>query len=177
MHLFCRLQYLPLSLTGLNLKAIWLSENQAQPMLTFQTDIDERTGEQVLTCFLLPQLEYQPDHQGTSLRPIALRSVAFPLTLFVLSISFFFPLGWWWWWWWWWVFSVSVDSAVVAETMGRERAAWLAGRRPSLVRLVPLRVEHIHQWQLRYCKKKKREGLACSSLLYSPLKAFKATCR
>jgi protein scribble len=59
-----RLQYLPLSLTGLNLKAIWLSENQAQPMLTFQTDIDEHTGEQVLTCFLLPQLEYQNEQQG-----------------------------------------------------------------------------------------------------------------
>ena len=51
-------------MTGLNLKAIWLSENQAQPMLTFQTDIDEATGEQVLTCFLLPQLEYQNEQQG-----------------------------------------------------------------------------------------------------------------
>ncbi|XP_046647495.1 protein lap4-like isoform X3 [Daphnia pulicaria] len=61
-----RLQYLPLSLTGLNLKAIWLSENQAQPMLTFQTDIDEHTGEQVLTCFLLPQLEYQNEQQVAS---------------------------------------------------------------------------------------------------------------
>ncbi|XP_032781897.2 protein lap4 isoform X5 [Daphnia magna] len=59
-----RLQYLPFSLTSLNLKAIWLSENQAQPMLTFQTDIDEHTGEQVLTCFLLPQLEYQNEQQG-----------------------------------------------------------------------------------------------------------------
>lgn len=26
-------------------------------MLTFQTDIDEDTGQEVLTCFLLPQLE------------------------------------------------------------------------------------------------------------------------
>ena len=33
-------------------------------MLTFQTDIDEHTGEQVLTCFLLPQLEYQNEQQG-----------------------------------------------------------------------------------------------------------------
>jgi hypothetical protein len=55
---------LPLSLTSLNLKAIWLSENQAQPMLTFQTDIDDHTGVQVLTCFLLPQLEYQNEQQG-----------------------------------------------------------------------------------------------------------------
>ncbi|XP_026282758.1 protein lap4 isoform X3 [Frankliniella occidentalis] len=57
-----RLQYLPMSLANLNLKAVWLSENQAQPLLKFQTDIDETTGEQVLTCFLLPQLEYHPDH-------------------------------------------------------------------------------------------------------------------
>ena len=28
-------------------------------MLNFQTDYDEHTGEQVLTCFLLPQMEYQ----------------------------------------------------------------------------------------------------------------------
>ena len=28
-------------------------------MLNFQTDYDEATGEQVLTCFLLPQMEYQ----------------------------------------------------------------------------------------------------------------------
>ena len=33
-------------------------------MLTFQTDIDEASGEQVLTCFLLPQLEYQNEQQG-----------------------------------------------------------------------------------------------------------------
>nr|CAD7439036.1 unnamed protein product [Timema bartmani] len=56
-----RLQYLPLSLANLNLKAVWLSENQAQPMLKFQTDLDEETGEEVLTCFLLPQLEYRPE--------------------------------------------------------------------------------------------------------------------
>ncbi|KAG8037707.1 hypothetical protein G9C98_005918 [Cotesia typhae] len=52
-----QLQFLPYSLIYLNLKAVWLSENQAQPMLTFQTDIDEDTGQEVLTCFLLPQLE------------------------------------------------------------------------------------------------------------------------
>jgi protein scribble len=42
-----RLQYLPYSLVNLQLKAVWLSENQAQPLLTFQPDIDEETGEQV----------------------------------------------------------------------------------------------------------------------------------
>ncbi|KAH9639429.1 hypothetical protein HF086_002118, partial [Spodoptera exigua] len=57
------LQYLPYTLVNLELKAVWLSENQAQPLLTFQTDRDESTGENVLTCFLLPQLSYtqQPE--------------------------------------------------------------------------------------------------------------------
>ncbi|XP_019697619.1 protein lap4 isoform X3 [Harpegnathos saltator] len=59
-----RLQYLPYSLINLSLKAVWLSENQAQPMLTFQTDVDEETGQEVLTCFLLPQLEFHPDDSG-----------------------------------------------------------------------------------------------------------------
>lgn len=54
-----RLNHLPYSLVNLQLKAVWLSENQAQPLLTFQPDVDEETGEQVLTCFLLPQLDYQ----------------------------------------------------------------------------------------------------------------------
>ncbi|XP_042641701.1 protein scribble homolog isoform X13 [Tyto alba] len=50
-----RLQNLPLALTNLNLKALWLAENQSQPMLKFQTEDDEKTGEKVLTCYLLPQ--------------------------------------------------------------------------------------------------------------------------
>ena len=37
---------------------------QAKPMLNFQTDYDEATGEQVLTCFLLPQMEYQAEQMG-----------------------------------------------------------------------------------------------------------------
>ncbi|KAG7276981.1 hypothetical protein CRUP_016471, partial [Coryphaenoides rupestris] len=40
-----RLVHLPLSLTTLKLKALWLSENQSQPLLTFQTDEDPVTGE------------------------------------------------------------------------------------------------------------------------------------
>ena len=28
-------------------QALWLSENQAKPMLAFQTDYDEQTGDQV----------------------------------------------------------------------------------------------------------------------------------
>ncbi|XP_066482577.1 protein scribble homolog isoform X13 [Tiliqua scincoides] len=50
-----RLQHLPFALTSLNLKALWLAENQSQPMLKFQTEDDEKTGEKVLTCYLLPQ--------------------------------------------------------------------------------------------------------------------------
>lgn len=51
-------------MASLNLKAVWLSKNQAQPMLNFQTDEDEKTGEQVLTCFLLPQLEIRGETNG-----------------------------------------------------------------------------------------------------------------
>ncbi|XP_014394174.1 PREDICTED: protein scribble homolog [Myotis brandtii] len=36
---------LPFALTHLNLKALWLAENQAQPMLRFQTEDDAQTGE------------------------------------------------------------------------------------------------------------------------------------
>ncbi|XP_032078392.1 protein scribble homolog isoform X2 [Thamnophis elegans] len=50
-----RLQHLPFALTNLHLKALWLAENQSQPMLRFQTEEDEKTGEKVLTCYLLPQ--------------------------------------------------------------------------------------------------------------------------
>ena len=62
-----RLPHLPFTMTNLNLKALWLAENQAKPMLNFQTDYDEGTGEQVLTCFLLPQIEFQNEenNQGT----------------------------------------------------------------------------------------------------------------
>ena len=47
-----------MSLGSCDLKAVWLSESQAQPLINFQQDIDSETGEQVLTCFLLPQLAY-----------------------------------------------------------------------------------------------------------------------
>lgn len=56
-----RLTHLPLSLTTLRLKALWLSENQSQPLLTFQTDVDPDTGEKVLTCVLLPQQPCESD--------------------------------------------------------------------------------------------------------------------
>ncbi|XP_026840018.1 protein lap4 [Drosophila persimilis] len=65
-----QLLYLPYSLVNLQLKAVWLSENQSQPLLTFQPDTDAETGEQVLSCYLLPQQEYQPitpDYPATTL--------------------------------------------------------------------------------------------------------------
>ncbi|KAK8743105.1 hypothetical protein OTU49_001527 [Cherax quadricarinatus] len=64
-----RLQYLPLTITALNLKAVWLSENQAQPMLNFQTEVDEASGQEVLTCFLLPQQEYQHESLASEWAP------------------------------------------------------------------------------------------------------------
>uniref|UniRef100_A0A8C5HH88 Disease resistance R13L4/SHOC-2-like LRR domain-containing protein n=1 Tax=Gouania willdenowi TaxID=441366 RepID=A0A8C5HH88_GOUWI len=60
-----RLTYLPMSLTTLRLKALWLSENQSQPLLTFQTDEDPETGEKVLTCVLLPQQPFDGDNKGS----------------------------------------------------------------------------------------------------------------
>ncbi|CAF0856291.1 unnamed protein product [Adineta steineri] len=53
-----RLLNLPCTLLDCDLKAIWLAENQAQPMLKFATDIDSNTGEKVITCYLLPQQQY-----------------------------------------------------------------------------------------------------------------------
>jgi hypothetical protein len=61
---YVRLHHLPLSLTTLKLKALWLSDNQSQPLLTFQTDIDRATGEKILTCVLLPQMPSEPICQG-----------------------------------------------------------------------------------------------------------------
>uniref|UniRef100_A0AAZ3PK56 Leucine rich repeat containing 1 n=1 Tax=Oncorhynchus tshawytscha TaxID=74940 RepID=A0AAZ3PK56_ONCTS len=60
-----RLLHLPISLTALRLKALWLSENQSQPLLTFQNDIDPESGEKVLTCVLLPQQPLEPESKGS----------------------------------------------------------------------------------------------------------------
>ena len=54
-----RLQHLPFTLTNLNLKALWLAENQAKPMLNFQTDYDDQTGEQVCFYELHTQLDFK----------------------------------------------------------------------------------------------------------------------
>ncbi|XP_068793483.1 leucine-rich repeat-containing protein 1 isoform X3 [Struthio camelus] len=70
-----RLMYLPLSLTTLKLKALWLSDNQSQPLLTFQTDTDPETGEKILTCVLLPQMPSEPGCQDNLPRCGALESL------------------------------------------------------------------------------------------------------
>ncbi|XP_055996671.1 protein scribble homolog isoform X25 [Ostrea edulis] len=63
-----KLEYLPITITNLHLKALWLSENQAKPMLKFQTDFDERTGQHVLTCFLLPQQGFHTESMENLLK-------------------------------------------------------------------------------------------------------------
>ncbi|MEE6476605.1 hypothetical protein FKM82_011138 [Ascaphus truei] len=70
-----RLTHLPLTLTSLKLKALWLSDNQAQPLLTFQTDTDPDTGEKILTCVLLPQMPSEPSGQDNLQRCGAFESL------------------------------------------------------------------------------------------------------
>lgn len=82
-----RLQYLPYTLVNLELKAVWLSENQAQPLLTFQTDRDETTGENVLTCFLLPQLSYT-QQPGTKIKIIAFTVQSIDFSVLVALFNF-----------------------------------------------------------------------------------------
>ncbi|XP_072016429.1 uncharacterized protein [Amphiura filiformis] len=40
---------------------MWLSDNQAKPMLQLQSDILETTGKRVLTCFMFPQHRRDPE--------------------------------------------------------------------------------------------------------------------
>ena len=58
-----RLEHLPIEIGQCNLKAIWLAENQSQPLLKYQQEIDEKTGQKVLTCYLLPQQGFS-EHLG-----------------------------------------------------------------------------------------------------------------
>lgn len=52
-----RLSFLPFTINVLTgLQALWLAENQSQPLLKLQTDVDPRTNNKVLTCYLLPQV-------------------------------------------------------------------------------------------------------------------------
>lgn len=73
-----RLQHLPFALTNLHLKALWLAENQSQPMLKFQTEEDEKTGEKVLTCYLLPQQPSASSGKGAAGTSLSRRGVGSP---------------------------------------------------------------------------------------------------
>lgn len=51
------LSYLPQSLLNCeNLVALWLSENQSKPLVPMHSEVDPHTYEQVLTCYLFPQV-------------------------------------------------------------------------------------------------------------------------
>lgn len=55
------LSYLPQSLLNCdNLVALWLSENQSKPLVPMHSEVDPHTYEQVLTCFLFPQVPLNP---------------------------------------------------------------------------------------------------------------------
>ena len=50
------LRHLPCSMAQLpNLTALWLNDNQKKPLVALQTEHDERSDNQILTCFLFPQ--------------------------------------------------------------------------------------------------------------------------
>ncbi|XP_054721710.1 protein lap4-like [Uloborus diversus] len=69
-----RIQYLPISIMFLNLKALWLSENQHQPLLNFQRDFDWKAKREIITCYMLPQQECTIDYSvkaETDEKPIA----------------------------------------------------------------------------------------------------------
>ncbi|XP_045498286.1 leucine-rich repeat-containing protein 1 [Colias croceus] len=55
------LSYLPQSLLNCeNLVALWLSENQSKPLVPMHSEVDPHSYEQVLTCFLFPQVPLEP---------------------------------------------------------------------------------------------------------------------
>lgn len=55
------LSCLPQSLLNCdNLVALWLSENQSKPLVPMHSEVDPHTYEQVLTCFLFPQVPLSP---------------------------------------------------------------------------------------------------------------------
>ncbi|XP_041979630.1 leucine-rich repeat-containing protein 1 [Aricia agestis] len=55
------LSCLPQSLLNCDkLVALWLSENQSKPLVPMHSEVDPNTYEQVLTCFLFPQVPLSP---------------------------------------------------------------------------------------------------------------------
>ncbi|PAA93464.1 hypothetical protein BOX15_Mlig002137g3 [Macrostomum lignano] len=61
-----KLDRLPVSITACPLKALWLSDKQSQPIVNLQTDEDPTTGEQFLTCYMLPQEGFVPGEEPPS---------------------------------------------------------------------------------------------------------------
>ncbi|KRT85992.1 hypothetical protein AMK59_1546 [Oryctes borbonicus] len=54
-----KLEYLPIPIASLpHLRALWLTQNQSHPLIPLQTEKLESTGQMVLTCFLLPQIQH-----------------------------------------------------------------------------------------------------------------------
>lgn len=50
------LRHLPRTVANLpNLTALWLNDNQKKPLMVLQTDYDDKSQSQILTCFLFPQ--------------------------------------------------------------------------------------------------------------------------
>lgn len=61
------LSCLPQSLLNCdNLVALWLSENQSKPLVPMHSEVDPHTYEQVLTCFLFPQVPLTPIEMKTT---------------------------------------------------------------------------------------------------------------
>uniref|UniRef100_A0A0X3P158 PDZ domain-containing protein n=1 Tax=Schistocephalus solidus TaxID=70667 RepID=A0A0X3P158_SCHSO len=61
-----RLDRLPVTLTACPLTALWLAQNQAQPIVSLQRAVDEVSGEEFLTCYLLPQEGNEDDDDTAS---------------------------------------------------------------------------------------------------------------
>lgn len=59
-----QLQYLPFTIVKLKeLQALWLTENQTRPLIPLQSEHEPDTGRKILTCYLLPQGEMQPNDE------------------------------------------------------------------------------------------------------------------
>lgn len=79
------LSFLPQSLLNCdNLVALWLSENQSKPLVPMHSEVDPHTYEQVLTCFLFPQVPLAPievksdnNKQDTSDHQTSTRHISF----------------------------------------------------------------------------------------------------
>uniref|UniRef100_T2M791 Leucine-rich repeat-containing protein 7 n=1 Tax=Hydra vulgaris TaxID=6087 RepID=T2M791_HYDVU len=73
------IEYLPYSMMKLKkLQALWLSENQAKPLIPLQTDWDPINERRFLTCYMFPQRpindgdifeENEPDNEQSNFQP------------------------------------------------------------------------------------------------------------